>query len=55
MFEGPYRDTNNCQTPNTVNRIVGVRLWGISLIVERETAHDRQLRSLIQTKWNQRM
>ena len=38
MFAGPYRGTKNYQTPNTVDRIMGVRLWGISFIVERETA-----------------
>ena len=30
--------TNNIQTPNTITVAVGVRLWGISFIVERETA-----------------
>ena len=28
------------------NLYSGVRLWGLSSIVERETAHDRNLRSL---------
>ena len=30
--------TNSNQTGNAVNRILGVRRWGISFIVERETA-----------------
>ena len=38
MDDGPYRDTDANQTPNAVTTIVGVRLWGISFIVERETA-----------------
>gem|GEM_PF-1861382 len=38
MDKGPHRDTNASQTPNTVAGTYGVRLWGISFIVERETA-----------------
>ena len=38
MVEGPYRDTDANQTPNSVVDTCGVRLWGISFIVERETA-----------------
>ena len=38
MIEGPDRATKISQTPNTVYRIAGVRLWGISFIVERATA-----------------
>ena len=37
MIEGPDRATKISQTPNTVYRIAGVRLWGISFIVERES------------------
>ena len=36
--EGPYRDTNASQTPNTIGRITGVRRRGISFVVKRETA-----------------
>ena len=38
MGAGPYRVTKLNQTPNTVTPSVGVRLWGISFIVKRETA-----------------
>ena len=38
------RRTN--QTPNTERSSTAVRLWGLSSMVERETAHDRRLRSL---------
>ena len=38
MDAGPSPGTNSNQTPNAVNVNVGVRLWGISSIVERETA-----------------
>lgn len=38
MDEGPYPGTDANQTPNTVPVTCGVRLWGISFIVERETA-----------------
>ena len=30
--------TNSNQTPNAIGHNLGVRLWGISSIVERETA-----------------
>ena len=30
--------TNSNQTMNAINRILGVRPWGISFMVERETA-----------------
>ena len=30
--------TNSNQTSNAINQSLGVRLWGISFIVERETA-----------------
>ena len=36
MDAGPSKGTNSNQTPNAVNVNVGVRLWGISSIVERE-------------------
>ena len=32
-----YPTTNPNQTPNTVKTIMGVRLWGIIFMVERET------------------
>ena len=32
-----YQPTYSNQTPNTVKTISGVRLWGITSIVERET------------------
>jgi hypothetical protein len=37
MDAGPSKGTNSNQTPNAVNVSVGVRLWGISSMVERET------------------
>ena len=38
MAEGPYRVTEVNQTPNAATPSVGVRLWGISFTVKRETA-----------------
>ena len=38
MDTDPYQDTKANQTPNTVADTYGVRLWGITFIVERETA-----------------
>ena len=38
MDDGAYRLTDFNQTPNTHDRIAGVRPWGISSMVERETA-----------------
>ena len=38
MVEGPYRVTEPNQTPNADGPKVAVRQWGISFIVERETA-----------------
>ena len=38
MDDGPYQGTDANLTPNTVPVTRGVRLWGISFIVERETA-----------------
>ncbi len=38
MDEGPYQDTEANQTPNAIADTYGVRLWGITSIVERETA-----------------
>ena len=38
MGEGPPRVTDLNQTPNAVMSSGGVRQWGISFIVERETA-----------------
>ena len=38
MGAGPYRVTKLNQTPNAATPSVGVRLWGISFTVERETA-----------------
>ena len=38
MAEGPYRVTEVNQTPNAAMPSVGVRLWGISFTVKRETA-----------------
>ena len=38
MDLGTYPVTHSNQTPNTVTIIAGVRLWGISFMVERETA-----------------
>ena len=38
MESGPYRGTNANQTPNAVPVLCGVRLQGISFVVERETA-----------------
>ncbi len=37
MDAGPSRGTYSNQTPNAVKVNVGVRLWGISSMVERET------------------
>ena len=37
MDAGPSQGTNSNQTPNAVNVSVGVRLRGISSVVERET------------------
>ena len=34
----PYQVTKPMQTPNTADCIAGVRLRGISFVVERETA-----------------
>lgn len=38
MADGPDRVTEVRQTPNAAKLSVAVRLWGISFIVERETA-----------------
>lgn len=38
MADGPYKVTDVNQTPNASKLSVAVRLWGISFIVERETA-----------------
>ena len=38
MDEGPSKATESYQTPNAGNISPGVRLWGLSFIVERETA-----------------
>ena len=38
LAEGPYRVTKLNQTPNAQTPTVGVRRWGISFSVERETA-----------------
>ena len=38
MAEGPYRVTEVNQTPNAVDIGPGVRPWGISFMVKRETA-----------------
>ena len=38
MGAGPYRVTKLNQTPNATTPTVGVRRWGISFIVKRETA-----------------
>ena len=38
MDDGPYRGADANQTPNTMAGKYGVRLWGLSFIVERETA-----------------
>ncbi len=38
MADGPDRGTDVSQTPNAARLSVAVRLWGISSIVERETA-----------------
>ena len=35
---GGEKLTNSNQTMNAISRILGVRLWGISFMVERETA-----------------
>jgi hypothetical protein len=35
---GGKKLTNSNQTSNAINQSLGVRLWGISFIVERETA-----------------
>ena len=35
---GAPRGTLPSQTPNTVSRILAVRLWAIRSVVERETA-----------------
>ena len=37
MGIGGHQPTCPNQTPNTVKTISGVRLWGITFIVERET------------------
>jgi hypothetical protein len=46
MGTGAHQATYPNQTPNTVKFIPGVSLREISSVVERETTHDRQLRSL---------
>ena len=38
MADGPYRVTDVNQTPNADTYSAAVRQWGISFIVERETA-----------------
>ena len=38
MAEGPHRVTEVNQTPNACSPSQGVRLWGISFTVKRETA-----------------
>ena len=38
MDEGPSKATESNQTPNAGNISPGVRLWGLSFIVKRETA-----------------
>ena len=38
MVEGPYQVTEINQTPNACSPSQGVRLWGISFTVKRETA-----------------
>jgi hypothetical protein len=38
MADGPSRVTDVNQTPNTDDPSKAVRQWGISFIVERETA-----------------
>ena len=38
MDKGPYKATNPNETPNATNCKIGVRLWGISSMVKRETA-----------------
>ena len=38
MADGPYQVTDVSQTPNAGKPSAAVRLWGISFIVERETA-----------------
>ena len=38
MGKGSYKITNPNQTPNAENKYMAVRQWGLSLIVERETA-----------------
>ena len=38
MVERDYNLSNISQTPNAASVCVAVRLWGISFIVERETA-----------------
>ena len=38
MADGPHRVTEVSQTPNAARVSVAVRRWGISSVVERETA-----------------
>lgn len=38
MTDGPDKVTDVCQTPNASKLNTAVRRWGISFIVERETA-----------------
>ena len=37
MGIGGHQPTYSNQTPNTVKTILGVRLWGITSMVKRET------------------
>ena len=38
--DGPFRVTDLSQTPNAGKLSAAVRLWGISFMVERETAQS---------------
>ena len=38
MELGAHQATDSNQTPNAATTITRVRLWGISFVVERETA-----------------
>ena len=38
MDDGPHRVTESNQTPNAAGCSSAVRQWGLSFIVERETA-----------------
>jgi hypothetical protein len=50
MGLGVHQTTLPNQTPNTGNRITAVRVWGISLMLKRETAQTDGSGPKIQVK-----